>query len=93
MARACPESHLVCLVREVDLVIYLRRFVLYRFHLDMVRWVAPLASPSRPLQPLQAVHGDGMPPTVDELCEVLQQGLAAVEEACGEPHQLPATLL
>ena len=88
-----PPSYLVCLVREVDLVIYLGCLVLYSLHLHMVRWVPPLPPPGRPLQPLEAVHGYRVPPAVDELGQVLHQGLAAVEESRGNPHQLPAALL
>ena len=71
----------------------LSRLVLDRFDLHMMGRMLPLSPPRCSLKPLQAVHGNGVPPAVYELGEVLQQGLAAVEEASGQPHQLPAALL
>ena len=69
------------------------RLVLDCLHLHMMGRMLPLSSPCRSLQPFQAVHGNGVPSAVDELGEVLEKGLAAVEEASGQPHQLPAALL
>ena len=54
--------HLVRVVREVDLVEYLRGLVLDGLHLDLVRRVLPLAVPQRLLQPLDRVHRDRVPP-------------------------------
>ena len=69
------------------------RLVLDCLHLHVMGRVLPLSSSCRSLQPLQAVHGNGMPSAVDELGEVLEEGLTAVEETSGQPHQLPAALL
>ena len=69
------------------------RLVLDCLHLHVMGRVLPLSSSCRSLQPLQAVHGNGVPSAVDELGEVLEEGLAAVEETSGQPHQLPAALL
>ena len=68
------------------------RLVLDCLHLHMMGRMLPLSSPCRSLQPFQAVHGNGVPSAVDELGEVFEQGLAAVEEAGGQPHQLPTAL-
>ena len=87
------KPHLVCLVREVDLVKYLGCLVLDGLHLHMVRRVFPLAHPHRPLQPLETVQSHGVPSGVEEVGQLLHQALAAVEEPGGQPEQLPAALV
>ena len=52
---------------------YLRGLVLYSLHLDMVRRVFPLAHPGRPLDPLEAVQGDRVSPSVQEVGQFLKQ--------------------
>ena len=91
--RSTRETHLIRLIGEVNFVVDLCRLVLDRLHLHVMGRMLPLAPPCRSLEPLQAVHGNGVASAVDELSEVLEQGLAAVEEAGGQPHQLPAALL
>ena len=87
-------THLVRVVREVDLVINLSGFVLDRLHFHMVRREFPLALLGSPCQPLETVQCDGVAVAgVDEVVELLQQDLGAVEAAGGEPEQLPAALL
>ena len=85
--------HLVCLVWEVDLVKYLSGLVLNGLHLHVMGRILPLTHPHRPLQPLQAVQGDGMSPGVQEVGELLHEVLAAVEEPRGEPEEFPASLI
>ena len=62
-------------------------------HLHLVRRVLPLAVSQRLLQPLSRVQGDGVSPGPQELVQVLHQVLTAGEEAGGEPHELPTSLL
>ena len=62
-------------------------------HLNLVRWVFPLAVSQGLLQSLSRVESDGMSPGPEELVQVLHQVLTAGEEPSGEPHQLPAPLL
>ena len=91
--KQATKTHLIRLIREVNFVVDLSRLVLDRFHLYMMGRVLPLAPTSCSLQPLETVHRDRVPPAVDELGEVFEQSLAAVEEAGGQPHQLPTALL
>ena len=72
---------------------YLRGLVLDGLNLDLVRRILPLAVPDGLLQPQHGVQGYGVPPSPLELVQVLRQVLAAGEEARGQPHQLPASLL
>ena len=72
---------------------YLRCLVLDGLHLHMVRRIFPLADPDRSLEPLEAVQSDGVTPRVQEVSQLLHQALAAVEEAGGEPEELPASLV
>lgn len=60
------NAYLICVVREIDLVEYLSRFVLYGFNLNLMGWVLALAIPDSFLQPLQRILSYGMPPCPQE---------------------------
>ena len=66
-------QHLICLVREVDFVEYLRGLMLDSLCLHVVGRVLPLAHPGRPLDPLEAVQGDRVAPSVEEVGQFLKQ--------------------
>ena len=72
---------------------YLGCLVLDGLHLHVVGRVLPLANPHGPLEPLEAVQSDGVTPRVEEVSQLLHEALAAVEEAGGEPEELPASLV
>ena len=85
--------YLVCLIGEVNLVEYLSSFVLNCFNFYMMRRKLPLSLSGCSLDPLETVECDGMTASVEEVGQLLHQALAAVEEASGQPEQLPATLV
>ena len=79
VTRVTPShSNLICVVREVDFVEYLRSFVLDGLHLHLddscdslydslvtaylMRRILPLTVPQRLLQALGGVQGDGVTP-------------------------------
>ena len=88
-----PLFYLVCLVGEVNFVEYLRCFVLDCFNFYMMRRKFPLSLSCSFLDPLETIQGDGMTSGVEEVGQLLHQALAAVEEASGQPQQLPASLI
>ena len=81
--------HLIRLIREVHLVVDLCCLVLNSLHLYMMWGVFSLAVSSCSLQPLQTVHSDRVASGLDKVGELLVEYLAAGEESCCEPHQLP----
>ena len=52
---------------------YLRGLVLDSLYLHVVGRVLPLAHPGRPLDPLEAVQGDRVAPSVEEVSQFLKQ--------------------
>ena len=81
-------------IGKIYFVEYLSCLVLDGLNLNMVRRKLPLSLSGCPLNPLETVQSDGMTsPGVKEVTELLHQTLAAVEQARGQPQQLPAPLL
>lgn len=92
----CAGFHLKCLIgiiREVNLVENLGRFVLNGFHFYQMGWVFPGSIPQGFLESLNAVCCQGvMFPGLQEPLDMGQEDVTWREKACTQPQQLPAFL-